>query len=289
MKIWEHYKKAFFVASVLVVIILIGNKKEVELSPISSVSIFDEYDFSAKAIFIIDEMNDEILFEKDSDRSLEIASITKLMTALIAIEEMPKKSITIDPESFFSEGDTGLLINERWEIEDLVTFMLTNSSNDAAEAIAKSYPRGRLKFIERMNDRARELGLMTMIYNNPTGLNETDEFGGKGSASDVASLLSYLYKKNPKIFLGTTKSDFMISSFDSMHKAENTNLVANSLLGIQAGKTGYTDQAGGSLVVRFNLGLDTPVTAVVLGAEGRDSRFVDIQNLIKATALKALE
>jgi D-alanyl-D-alanine endopeptidase (penicillin-binding protein 7) len=104
---------------------------------------------SAAAAYVLDEHSGDILYSKNEKEVFEIASITKLMTALVALEEMPGKTIVIDRDSYVAVGDTGLLIDEKWQLENLVSFMLVNSSNDAAEAIAKSYPRGRKKFMSR--------------------------------------------------------------------------------------------------------------------------------------------
>lgn len=161
-------------------------------------------------------------------------------------------------------------------------FMMSNSSNDAAEAIARAYPRGRDAFIERMNDRARELGL-ALSYDNPTGLTEHGEKGGVGTAIDVARLLSYAYKKYPLIFEYTTSNEGVVSSKNKDHVLENTNLIASSIAGLQASKTGYTDKSGGSLALRINMGLDDPYIYVILGADTRESRFKDIEYLVQKT------
>jgi D-alanyl-D-alanine carboxypeptidase len=282
-KVWSHfnkYKNVYFIGvSVLTLSFLAGHSNK-EVSSEADFGIFSEQELSAEAAIVIDDKTGDILYSKNSEEQFEIASITKLMTGLIAMEEMSDQYVYIDWNSFKSIGDTGLLINEKWRAEDLVSFMLVNSSNDAAEAIASTYHRGRERFIERMNDKARELSL-GLVFKNPTGLNETDEFGGKGSAEDVASLLSYIYKKYPQILSGTVRNTFSISSENTDHVAENTNLFANSLLGLQASKTGYTNQSGGSLAVRFNIGLNRPVIAVVLGVDSRSGRFDDIKKIIK--------
>ena len=169
-KFYKHlntYKHVYFVGVFLLFVsTLVGLNTDNNLS-LEGKKIFFGDELSAEAVFVIDEKTGEVLYEKNSSQHFEIASITKLMTALVSMEELLGESIYIDRQSFYSVGDTGLLINEKWKTEDLVSFMLVNSSNDAAEALAKTYPRGREKFIERMNDRARELSL-EMIFKNPT-------------------------------------------------------------------------------------------------------------------------
>lgn len=241
--------------------------------------IFDMNQVSSQAFLVLDDSSGNVLFEKNSRTPFEIASVVKIMTAIIAMEELRGKTILIDRESYRSVGDTGLLINEKWVLENLVMFMMSNSSNDAAEAIAKSYPRGRSAFIERMNDRARELGL-ALTYDNPTGLTEDGEKGGSGTAADIARLISYAYKKYPGIFEYTVKNGGVISSKDKDHLLENTNLIASSIAGLQASKTGYTDKSGGALALRINMGLDNPYIFIILGANTRESRFEDIQYLV---------
>lgn len=285
----KQYRRATFI--VLFAVFLIVSYQSFQNKPAPAaepVAIFSEYDFSAKAVYILDKKTGEVIHSENSSEVFEIASITKVMTALVALEEYAGETIKITDSAFESFGDTGLLRDESWKTEDLVAFMLVNSSNDAAEALAIHYPRGREKFIERMNDRARELGLETLQFQNPTGLNEVEEYGGIGSSEEIADLFAYTTTNHPEIFEGTRKSYFEVSSLDSTHLAENTNLAANALSGLTAGKTGYTDKSGGSLVVEFNLGLDNPVIAVVLGTDGREERFSDMIEVIKATSHKAL-
>lgn len=291
LNLLENNREVFFVSFVLLFLILISYQADLDKNYIpEKIEIQDTLALSSKAVYIFDENNKEIIYSENAEEVFEIASITKLMTAIIAMEDIdPESNVTIDKESYLTEGDTGLLIDEVWKKEDLVAFMLANSSNDAAEALAKSYPRGRDKFVERMNDKARELGLLTLVFNNPTGLNETEEFGGRGSARDVAELLLYTYHNFPSIFEGTSREEFFITSNDTTHTAINTNLVANSLFGLQAGKTGFTDKAGGSMVIRFNLGLNTPIVAVILGTSTREERFSDIKKVIDFTSEKMLD
>jgi D-alanyl-D-alanine carboxypeptidase len=288
---WEKIKNHKDVFLVIGVFIFIASIKPVfsEFSFKEESAGLSLENLSAKAVFVLDKNKDAILHEENSDQVFEIASITKIMTALIAMEEIPNKGIVIDRDSYLTVGDTGLLIDEKWPLENLVTFMLTNSSNDAAEALAKNHPRGREKFIERMNDRARELGLESLHFLNPTGLNETEEYGGIGSAKDVAALFDYTYQKYPDIFQGTKENDFLITSFDAEHLAENTNLAASSLLGLTAGKTGFTDKAGGSLVTRIDLGLGYEITAVIVGTETREERFEDMKKIIQKSALSYIK
>lgn len=285
-----HNKKVIIVIVFLVFLIVSHHSfQNRQVHNLVSEDIFSEYDFSAQAIYIFDEREEIEIYSKNKEAIIEIASITKVMTALLAMEEFKNETISISDSAFSAFGDTGLLREEKWPTEKLVTFMLVNSSNDAAEAIAEHYPRGRNKFIERMNDRARELGLMTLQFKNPTGLNEVEKFGGRGSAREVATMFSYVYDMYPEIFEGTTQDEFHVSSLNTSHVAENTNLYADSYVGLEASKTGYTDKSGGSLAVRFNLGLNQPVTAVVLGTDGREERFTDILEVIRATARQALK
>ena len=129
-------------------------------------------------------------------------------------------------------------------------------------------------------------------YNNEIGVPLTilnQDTGGKSIVAWIKiviaglKLLVFKNKKYPQIFIGTTKQTFYISSENTGHLAENTNLVANTLAGLQASKTGYTDQSGGSLAIRLNLGLKRPVVAVILGTEGREVRFSNIEKIIKIT------
>lgn len=255
---------------------------------------FEDLDLEAKSVFVWDVKNQKPIFSKDSNRILPLASLTKIMTALVAKEKLsPNLTITIDPLSLMKDGDNGLLIGERWQLEELLDFSLLVSSNDGISAIAGAigsgvYPeQSREKFIEEMNKRAEDLKLETLTFYNESGLDlDKIKSGAYGSARDIARLLEYTILFNPDL-LEVTRYDSQdfVSYNNFLHKATNTNEIVNEIPNLIASKTGYTDLSGGNLVVAFNAGLNHPVIISLLGSSF-EGRFVDMEKLIDATREK---
>ncbi len=248
----------------------------------------------ARAAYVYDVANKKILFEKNADQVLPLASLTKIMTALVAVDLLPPTSrITIDTEAMKTDGDTGLAVGETWSLKKLLDFTLVVSSNDGASAIAAAgTPSGETvqaqgdrtaSFIDAMNAKARTIGLGTMHFDNETGLDTTDgRPGGVGSAKDVITLMEYVLTNSPQIMEATRHANLAISSETTVHYAANTNIVVRSIPGILASKTGFSDLAGGNLAIAYDAGLQQPIIIVVLGST-YDGRFSDMKALVRAT------
>lgn len=245
---------------------------------------FENIFIEAQAVYVWDIKNDKVIFEKNSTFQLPLASLNKIMTAIVALEG-GKEHITVLSSDILSYGDSGLKTNEVFEKEEIVKFMLTSSSNDAASAIASNYNQTLQdkNFISLMNDKAFQLELNQTYYLNESGLDLTKGVsGGYGSAKDIAKLLYYGVKNYPEVFSATTQKTNKIYSSKKTHLTQNTNQIVESIPGILVSKTGFTDMAQGNLGVIFNAGLDRPIAVVVLGST-QNGRFDDIQKLISAT------
>jgi D-alanyl-D-alanine carboxypeptidase (penicillin-binding protein 5/6) len=164
-----------------------------------------------------------------------------------------------------------------------------SSSNDGAFALASAAGNvlkpnsGAHSFVEAMNIRAEEIGLHETYFRNPTGLDISEtEAGAYGSARDMAFLMEYIVKNEPDI-LTFTREDVarVYSKTGGFHDAENTNDYIDEIPGLIGSKTGYTDLAGGNLVVAFDAGLNRPIVVVVLGSSQED-RFTDVMELVNA-------
>lgn len=262
-------------------------EKEVVVSP------FDGIQIEGRSAIVLDLETGEPLYQKDADRVLPLASLTKVMTAVTALELIPHYTVvTIDPSFLEEEGDAGLFSNESWRLKDLLDFSLVTSSNDASRAVASVagavsngsgvYDVGRDDFIEEMNREAGRLGLTRTKFWNETGL-DVDEVqsGGYGSARDMAHLLKYVLAEHPNLLEATTDERGSASSLTNTHSIKNTNEFANDIPGLIGSKTGFTDLAGGNLMVVFNAGLRQPVAVVVLGSS-YDGRFTDVMKLAAA-------
>ncbi len=242
---------------------------------------FDTLTLEAKAVYVYDIVNKEVIYEIDSEQQLPLASLTKLMTVLIANEKLDSEDqIIITEKDISQEGDIGLLAGETWEFKNLANLALVASSNDAAYAISNSNG----DFISLMNKRAKELGLTQSYFTNSTGLDRSlNTSGSYGSAHDIALLISYISTESPELIETTQKESVSLTSIEgNILEIKNTNKIINEIPGIISSKTGFTDLSGGNLAVVFDAGLNRPIAVVVLGSTF-EGRFEDVKSLAWAS------
>ncbi|MFM2381277.1 MAG: hypothetical protein RLZZ76_44 [Candidatus Parcubacteria bacterium] len=254
---------------------------------------FEEVALTAKSAYVFDIQAQKALFKKNESQELPLASITKLMTALVAEEILgEKETITIGGISLKQDGGSGFREGEEVKRQTLSDMVLMSSSNDGAYALASSAGSAlnlqgdsASTFVDAMNIRAKEIGLHNTYFKNPTGLDlGNGEAGAYGSARDVAFLMEYIVKNESDILAFTKENAARFySETGEYHDAENTNDYVNKIPGLIGSKTGYTDLAGGNLVVAWNAGLGRPMVAVVLGST-REERFTDIMKLVNGVA-----
>ncbi len=197
---------------------------------------------SASAMILYHAPSGRVLASKDPDRPMRMASTTKLMTALVAVETGDLSAeIEIRPEWTAVEGSSMYLkAGERYTLHELLTGLLLASGNDAALAIAEAISGSEAAFVERMNEKAAELGLAHTRFANPHGL---DAEGHCSTARDLAVLMGYVLEQD-------TLRDILGTRLVAIH--DNTFVNHNRLLGrcdgVNGGKTGYTKAAGRCLV-----------------------------------------
>jgi len=255
---------------------------EVVFPPVFSVG---ENSLAASAAVVWEPESKRVLYAKNGEMQLPLASLTKLMAAEIALSLLSATStIVISADAVKTEGDSGLMVGDTWQLGELVRFALTVSSNDAVAAVAGSV--GDTSFVSRMNARAQELGLSQSYFLDPTGLDLTGSVSGAyGSALDIAKLAGVFYEAYPSYMESTVH----LSSLLSTSTAPQGGATATPLFdipGLIGAKTGYTDLAGGNLVAIFDVGLGRPVVAAVLHSS-RDGRFSDMRTLIEAARTAA--
>ncbi len=291
----------FLIVSIIAVSFLIYSYREgvkAREAPVAQEKVFNTDAFNnlkleAKAAYVFDLAQNKVIFEKNADTQLPLASVTKLMTALTAVELVPKDSgVTVRKDFLSEDGDTGLLADENWKLSNLLDFSLMVSSNDGARSVASvvgalnlkttDYDIGRRSFISKMNEEASKIGLKQTYFINETGLDEGDRSGGYGSARDIGNLLKYILINNPELVEATKYKKLEISSEDKKHEAKNTNIIVSNIPGLLASKTGYTDMAGGNLAVAFDPSIGHPLIVVILGSSER-GRFNDTETLVKAS------
>lgn len=244
-------------------------------------SAFDSIVLEAKGVFVYDVLEERILYAKNENVVRPLASLAKLMTAVSALEVLPKDvPITTTMTLGQNVGDFDLKDNGKWDLESLVSYMLVTSSNDAAEALAVAY--GRNNFLIYMNEKSRALGFVNMSFGNPSGLDEEEKPTAFGSPKNVATLMWFGYEHYRVIFERTGFTSYNVMSNDGKpFIATNTNTSFDRLPAVMASKTGFTDAAGGNLAFIADVGLGHPVVVVVMGST-LTGRFDDGVKIVDA-------
>jgi len=224
------------------------------------------------------KIKERVLFSKNENEILPIASLTKLMTALVVIENQEnypfKEQIKISKEAALQEDVPeygNLKAGEKKKIEELLNLMLVFSSNDAAYALAEQI--GVENFVNRMNEKAKEIGLKSTHFSNPTGLDpenlkwnlENKDYFNYSTAKDLILLGKYILENYPLIFEFSNQKN-------KIQLLENQHLVGM--------KTGYTDEAGGCIFLIFSNDSGDYFLNVILGAKSKEERFFQMQKLI---------
>ncbi len=243
----------------------------------------------AQDAIVYDLTNGQVLYAKNAYQTHPLASITKLLTLYAAANTLsPAATITMSPDSVAAvndTADTGFSAGETFSFEDLARLTLAASSNSGAEAIAEAAATAQQKSnATLLANAASAIGLTQTSATNATGLDINSQVsGGYGSAHDVAVLAGALLKKAPKIAAATTQPTVSIQSNQGVtHTFSNTDLDVTHIPDPLLSKTGYTDLAGGNLVVVYDAAINHPVAVVVLGST-ETGRFTDVQQLVSAT------
>jgi D-alanyl-D-alanine carboxypeptidase len=256
-----------------------------------SVEPFSAVSIKGQAAFVWDIQRQKVLFKKNEDKQLPLASVTKLMTALVAAELLEKNaSVPIEDAAIRQDGDSGFRSGQVFSTASLMDLVLMASSNDGALALATAAGKQLTEnksaesFVHAMNIRAKEIGLTNTYFKNPTGLDiSSSEGGAYGSARDMAFLMEYIVKNEPDILTLTREEEARVySKTGEYHDAENTNYYIDKIPELIGSKTGYTDLAGGNLVIAFNAGLNRPIVISVLGSTQQE-RFSDVITLAEET------
>jgi D-alanyl-D-alanine endopeptidase (penicillin-binding protein 7) len=237
---------------------------------------------TAPSAALIDTRSGEVLFSQGDDRIVPIASITKLMSAMVILELQPdwKKSVTIESGDNALAGIQYLHVGDRLSAEETFKVMLVGSANNAAMALSRSLGVSRETFVARMNSKARELGLFHTAFTDPTGYAPENV----STSLDVARL-AYAALERPEIREALTRTEFVVRTYaGAERRVPATNELLQSFLNegeftIVGGKTGYTEEAGYTLVLRARKG-DADVIAVTLGSATSEDRFQDAKSLL---------
>jgi len=242
----------------------------------------EEQNFKSQAILVKNLIQfpsaDQTIFEINSQKRWPIASLSKLMTAVIAYEQMDlEEKITLSDKAVSTDGVSGnFKAGETFKLKDLIKAMLIMSSNDAAMALAENFGNGVQDFVNEMQKKAAELQMFSTSYLEPTGLS----FINQSTASDLSKLMNYIYSKNQDILEISRQKETRILELNSKKWKTLTNI--NNFAGESdfiGGKTGFIDEAGHNLIALFNIG-GLKILTITLGADDAFAETEKLKNMI---------
>jgi D-alanyl-D-alanine carboxypeptidase (penicillin-binding protein 5/6) len=251
----------------------------------------------AKNVVVYDATHNVVIYGRGAMAPRPLASISKIMTTLVARNFLAETTpITITAKDRTEERDATLRNGDTWKTSDLMQYSLVSSSNDGVTALCNAVNRMTQdsspdkNCISFMNQYATNHGLTSMLFQNASGLDQKNgNPSNLGSALDVAKLLTNAYNTYPTIFEATRTPSVTFKATKYIYTATNTNEDVNKISNLLAGKTGYTDVAGGNLAILYAPNPNTHIVIVVLGSS-HDGRFDDMLTLVSRTNiyLKAL-
>ncbi len=241
---------------------------------------FGKLDVRSSSVIVMDAVDSSVLYSRQAQRAVPIASITKLMTALVVLDagqpldEMIE--LTVADRRLKRSSASRLAVGSHLSRGDLLHLALMSSENSAAHAVARAYPGGLPACIGAMNVKARALGMKTARFTDPTGLSS----GNVSSAVDLAKLVAAA-AADPTIRTYSTHASHTVAVGKQLLEFRNTNsLVLKPDWDIMVQKTGYTSDAGQCLVMQTVI-RERPVLIVLLNSFGKYTRVADARRIRK--------
>lgn len=244
-----------------------------------------ESSIDSVAYVVMDRSTGKILTVKNENKVWPIASLTKLMTASVVLDEEVPMTTVADVRATDDVGGAKLYVNDgdTFSVQDLFYATLVASANNAANALSRTTDFSREEFLEEMNARAQALGLIHTAFVDPTGM----ELGNVSTAREMARLADVVLAQDTlRQFSGTVTKYITVLTDGSQKKMTNTNWMLwkpeYDDLYVTGGKTGYLEESGWNLVVTlYPMGgdVDTELLIVLLGAASRGASFQDANAL----------
>ena len=244
-------------------------------------------DVRAAAAIVFNPITGQVIYEENSQDKRSIASITKVMTALVYLEDNPdlNAEVTIERSDVFAASTTYLKAFDRITASELLHLLLIPSDNGAARALARTSHGGTAAFVERMNEKAIELGLQSTSFADPSGLNANNV----SSAFDLSHLITFAASDERIASIMRTPT-YTVATNRRMIPIHSTNhIVMNGDVDVIGGKTGFITKSGYCLATLLRLPTGNPVAVVVLGATSNNGRFWETRHLFSWLNTKAGE
>lgn len=267
MKNLEKFRK---ISGIVILLVIVFN---------FNANVFGQFKTAAGSAILMEASTGEILFKKNADTSLPPASITKIMTLLLAFEALEQDLISWEDDVIISEkawkmegSKMFLMVGDKVKLGDIITGISVISANDGCIALAEHLYGSENVFVQAMNRKAKELGMANTTFKNTSGLPSA---GHVMSARDIAILSRHIIEKYPEILELESQTEFTYNDIRQFNR--------NPLLGTYEGadglKTGWTDEAGYCLVGTAKQE-DTRMISVVLNTENEQERAEASQELL---------
>jgi D-alanyl-D-alanine endopeptidase (penicillin-binding protein 7) len=242
-------------------------------------------DVRAAAAIVFNPVTGQVLYEENSQDKRSIASITKVMTALVYLEDNPdlNQDVTIERSDVYAASTTYLKANDHITAGELLHLLLIPSDNGAARALARTSHGGTASFIERMNEKAIELGLQNTSFADPSGLNANNV----SSAFDLSHLITFAASDERIAAIMRTPTYTVTTNRRQIQIHSTNRLVMNGDVDVMGGKTGFISKSGYCLATLLRLPQGNPIAVVVLGARSNNGRFWETRHLFSWLNSKA--
>jgi len=253
---------------------------------------------TAQSAVVVNLEDGQVIFQKNPERPLPIASLTKLMTGLVFLERKNKgweEMIEIKEEDLIREGEReqlalseekeelppaqlGLKVGDRVKLKDIFSTALIGSANDSARVLTRCAGSEGENFVKLMNDKAKQLGMNQTFFQEPTGLSPESY----STSQDLIKLLTaVLEREEMKQVLTRPDYSFSLSrqGGNYWYRVMNRNKLIDNFIGLDLAKTGYLEESGYCFAGRVEEG-DKKLAVVVLGADNNQDRFQEAKALI---------
>ncbi|MDT3250264.1 D-alanyl-D-alanine endopeptidase [Serratia sp. root2] len=232
----------------------------------------------SKAVLVVNQRTGKTLFQKQANRTLPIASLTKLMTAMVALDSRRplgnKMRVTAADRDLLKKTHSRLTLGSSLSRRDMLHIALMSSENRAAAALSRNYPGGRKAFVAKMNQKARSIGMKHARFYDPTGLTPRNV----ASANDLLKMVNHAYRYQTIRRFSTDKQHVVYPGRGQLVYRSSNGLINNRNWKIQLQKTGYTNEAGHCVVMRTVI-KGQPIVIILLGAQQRYGHYADALRL----------
>ena len=244
----------------------------------------------SRGVMVVDVATGQPLYEKNAHAARPIASITKLMTAMVILDagQDMREEIVLEPIDFVGpkKASSRLRSGDRMNRAELLLMTLMKSENPAAKSLARHYPGGYDSFMAAMNAKARSLGMTTAFFGDPTGLDKRNV----ASPADLVKMVKAAGQYEViRRFSTTANHDFYVAKFASGNRtypASNTSyLVRDKAYPIGISKTGFINEAGKCVVMETSIN-NRPAIVVLLGAGSTATRWKDAETILNSLAVR---